>query len=135
LSFLDGRVFDGYDRDGEPISDAQAVELLSLPLEDRLIAQDHVGDFLVTTVHTVVNHEPPDRTPRVFETTIYPLADTDAFREHTGHQRAARVAHTRAVSFARELAEAGGIVSTPTTTTPERKRDVHNNSGRYNHTG
>jgi hypothetical protein len=58
-----------YDRHGNPIDVHEAERLLAS--DERVVAQDRLGPFFVSTVHLVLDHSPGTGPPVLFETGVF----------------------------------------------------------------
>lgn len=59
-----------YDRLGQPITIREANDLLADP-EARIVKQEHIGAYYVSTVHLVLNHNFMGGPPLIFETMVF----------------------------------------------------------------
>ncbi len=94
---------DYYDRQGNPISQAEMIRLFANS-EERMVALDIIGDTQVSTVHLVIDHSWEDGPPVIFETMCFGgTRDQEQIRYGTEAQ--ARAGHQKLV--AEIQAEAG----------------------------
>jgi hypothetical protein len=90
-----------YDRAGDPVSQTEGLALFG---SDRAVAKTQVGDYLVSTVHLVINHNYMDGPPLIFETMVFKGGSAmDEYVERYSTEQQASEGHENIVGMVREL--------------------------------
>ena len=99
-----------YDRDGNAVSEQEAMALFG---SERHVAETHIGDWWVSTVHLVIDHAYGGGTPLIFETMIFAGDDMhDLYCDRYSTLREAQQGHDVAVAWLKShLAEVDAMTT------------------------
>jgi hypothetical protein len=90
-----------YDRTGRPVSQDEGLALFD---SDRAVAKTQVGDYLVSTVHLVIDHNYMDGPPLIFETMVFKGASAlDKYVARYSTEQQASEGHANVVGMVRAL--------------------------------
>jgi hypothetical protein len=93
-----------YDRNGIRVTQEEGLKLLGA---DRTVGRTQVGDYLVSTVHLVVNHGLTWGSPLIFETMVFKGDSVlDEYSERYSTEQQASEGHVNVVGMVRVLAGA-----------------------------
>ena len=88
-----------YNEAGQPITQAEGLELFGAFNNARVVASDKRDDVHVSTVHLVIDHSFGDGPPLIFETMIFG-GEHDQYQERYSTREQAEEGHRRALTLA-----------------------------------